>query len=41
MLSERPARVVEDIAVPDGVGADEAGEAFQALRRRILGLLGR
>ena len=41
VLSERPARVVEDIAVPDGVGADEAGEAFQALRRRILGLLGR
>ena len=41
VLSERPARVVEDIAVPDGVGADEAGEDFQALRRRILGLLGR
>ena len=41
VLSERPARVVEDIAVPDGVGADEAGEAFQALRHRILGLLGR
>ena len=41
VLSERPARVVEDIAVPDGVGADEAGEDFQALRRRVLGLLGR
>ena len=41
VLSERPAHVVQDIAVPDGVGADEAGEAFQALRRRILGLLGR
>ena len=41
VLSERPAHVVQDIAVPDGVGADEAGEAFQTLRRRILGLLGR
>ena len=41
VLSERPAHVVQDIAVPDGVGADDAGEAFQTLRRRILGLLGR
>lgn len=41
VLSERPAHVVEDIAVPRGVGQDPASSRFQELRGRILRLLGR
>lgn len=41
VLSERPARVVEDLSVPHGVGSDEADPRYQALRRRVLHLLGR
>ncbi len=41
VLSERPAHVLEDVAVPTEVRADEGGAKFQRLRRRILGLLGR
>ena len=41
VLSERPAHVVADIEVPDGVGQDQASSTFQDLRTRILHLLGR
>ncbi|WP_136193804.1 ABC transporter ATP-binding protein [Actinomyces procaprae] len=41
VLSERPAHVVEDIRVPEGLGRDEAAPEFQRLRRHILTLLGR
>ena len=41
VLSERPAHIVEDIAVPQGVGQDSASSQFQDLRARILRLLGR
>jgi len=41
VLSERPAHVVEDIAVPQDAGRDPASSRFQDLRRRILHLLGR
>lgn len=41
VLSERPAHVVEDIAVPQDAGRDPASSRFQELRRRILHLLGR
>ena len=38
VLSERPARVVADIEVPEH---DESSDEIRELRRRILGLLGR
>ncbi|MDO4901291.1 ABC transporter ATP-binding protein [Actinomyces sp.] len=41
VLSERPAHVVEDIRVPEGLGGDESAPEFQRLRRHILTLLGR
>lgn len=41
VLSERPAHVVADIEVPDGVRQDQASSTFQDLRTRILHLLGR
>ncbi|WP_279221348.1 ATP-binding cassette domain-containing protein [Actinomyces lilanjuaniae] len=41
VLSERPAHVVEDIRVPEGLGSDESAPEFQRLRRHILSLLGR
>ncbi len=41
VLSERPAHVVEDIRVPEGLGRDEAAPEFQRLRRHILSFLGR
>lgn len=41
VLSERPAHVVADIEVPNGVGQDQASSTFQDLRTRILHLLGR
>ena len=41
VLSERPAHIVEDIAVPQGGGQDSASSQFQDLRARILRLLGR
>lgn len=41
VLSERPAHVVADIEVPDGVGQDQASSTFQDLHTRILHLLGR
>lgn len=41
VLSERPAHVVEDIRVPEGLGRDESAPELQRLRRHILALLGR
>jgi ABC transporter related protein len=38
VLSERPARIVADIDVPEH---DESTDEFRELRRRILSLLGR
>lgn len=41
VLSERPAHVVADIDVPQDVGADSSLGEYQALKKQILGLLGR